>query len=128
MNKDIKRRDEIIFGEYKPDDYKFGGVKQFSGLPLETLKLLIEEGFLDPEDCQNNSPSAEEFMNFIEQHPDFTAHGHAVDSTRDDYGVTIEGIELFGARSRETEREFVMFSQHADDFVFNDKALFCWWD
>jgi hypothetical protein len=128
MNKDIKRRDEIIFGEYKPDDYKFGGVKRFSNLSLNSLTLLVEEGFLHPEDYQNCSPYAEDFVNFLKQHPDFTAHGYSVDISREDYRVTIEGIELSGTTSRETEREFVKFARCADEFEVSDNGLYCWWD
>lgn len=128
FNRDTKRRDEIIFGDYKPEAYKLGGIRRFENLTLEQFKLLYDEKFIDPEDCQNSAPSAEDFINFMQENPQFTAHGYAVSPERNDYRVTIEGLDLDGETSEETKFNFVHFARHADEFTYEQHRLRCWWD
>lgn len=50
LNKDITMRDKILFGKYRPNTYKFGGIRKFDNLDVETLGKLLEMNFADPED------------------------------------------------------------------------------
>lgn len=57
LNKDILTRDKMIFGKYRPNTYKFGGIRKFDNLDVETLGKLLEMNFADPEERQNLAPS-----------------------------------------------------------------------
>ena len=61
LNKDVKKRDEIIFGNYDRKSY-VGGVRRFEGLSLEKLKQLVDLKFIDLEEYHNSSPTVREFI------------------------------------------------------------------
>ena len=123
-NKDIETRDRIIFGKYQPEEYH-GGIRRFSELDAEVLEKLIEEKFIDPEDCQNLSPTAWEFFNFMKQYPWWMAHGYVVELKRPDYRMTIEGIETeMEPHDPEELCEYSKLCGDADDF----QTTYCWYD
>ena len=127
MNKNIKERDEILFGEYKPDAYRYGGIRYFSRLDVSTLKRLIDANYIELDECQNYSPTTEDFCNFMETHPEFTDHGYAISDKRDDYRITIEGIESDEkCKDPETVEEFIALCRFADEFNLN--TPYAWWD
>ena len=95
LNTDWKDRDRIITGEespYKQPSYS-GGIFPYQDMSVDTLKELRDKNYLDPEDCQNDSPSIEQFIELMERHPLMTAHGYAVSFERDDYRFSVEGVE-----------------------------------
>ena len=127
LNTNIKERDTILFGEYDPSAYKYGGIRHFEYLDYPTLQKLVDKKFIDPEGCQNYSPSTGDFLAFMEAHPEFTAHGYAIGLNRDDYRITIEGIEsdeIFSDVG--TLEEFVGLCRFADYFCLNPP--YAWWD
>ena len=128
MNKDFNKRDEILFGGYSEDAYKYGGIRHFEYLDVDTLKQLIDEGFIDPEECQNDSPTTMEFYEFMKKYPDFTAHGYAVSPVRSDYRITLEGIECSEPYTNETLRDFVELCRFADEFCVNQSYAYAWYD
>ncbi len=129
LNKDVNRRDQIIFGKrYQEDDYRYGGIRHFDHLNLNTLKDLINENFIDKEECQNDSPSTEDIYEFIQSHPRFTCHGYAVSISRSDYRVTLEGVELNGWYSREELIDFIEMFRYADELCIGEENLYCWYD
>lgn len=126
MNKNVKRRDKILFGSADVD-YKFGGIEHFRGIDCDTLEQLLEEDFIDPEECQNCSPSTEEFFEFMKRHPEFTAHGYAVSPKRSDYRITIEGIESDeDCNNQEVLEDFIGLCRFADEFCIHPP--YAWWD
>lgn len=128
MNKDFNKRDEILFGVYNKDAYKYGGIRHFENLDADTLKQLLDEGFIEPEEVQNYSPTTMEFYEFISAHPNFTAHGYAVSPNRDDYRITLEGIECHESCDAKTMREFIELCRFADELSMNDEYMYAWWD
>lgn len=126
LNKDIKRRAEIL---NIPADCLKGGTRRFDGASVEQIELLIKENFLSKYNCQNSSPTAEEFLDFMKQYPSAKAHGYVVSPERDDYRVTIEGLEMV-AESEEEIDAFYDFCRHASDLSVNKKKLhaYSWWD
>ena len=124
-------RDHILFGT-TPPTYS-GGVAKFTRLTLEKIKLLVKKGILDPTDSYNCSPEVQDYMDFMETHPGFHAHGYAVSPERKDCRVTIEGIK---ARLEPTDspfdpdtiRDFVLRYRHADEFEWEPDHLYCWYD
>jgi hypothetical protein len=136
MNKEHKEmnttdRDHILFGP-TPPTYS-GGVAKFTGLALDKIQLLIEKNLLSPTDFYNCSPEVQDFMDFMEDHPEFTAHGYAVSPERKDCRVTIEGIKAtLGPNDPpfdpDTIRDFVVRYRHADEFDWEPDRLYCWYD
>lgn len=94
-NKDQATRDKYISkhqdGEYpiegNLDFYRFGYIS------LKDLKWLVENGFADPKESQNNGPTIEQFIAWGEYDRDIRFSGYAVGGTRDDYRITIDGFE-----------------------------------
>ena len=125
-NYDDKRRCEIIGIDYPPK--YLGGCESFTGLTLYELNLLLNENFIDPEECQNCSPDTMEFKEFLVKYPEVTLHGYIVSPERDDYRVTIKGLEYCGDVSREMLKMFVDGYRFADDFICDDDYLYCWFD
>ena len=123
-NKDDKRRCEIL--GFTPN--YMGGYSGFGAINIDQLNTLLEEKFIDPDECQNCSPSTMVFKEFMEKYPGVTAHGYIIGPDRIDYRVTIEGLEYDGDFSREMMEDFVDMFRHADDFIFNNRYLFCWYD
>lgn len=123
LNLDYKRRNQIIFGRDEARD-----CERFSGLTLETLKQLFKEKFIEPDDSQNSAPTAEQMLEFMEKHPGVTAHGYAVHHSREDYRVTIEGLEYEGDVDTELMGEFAEFANGADSLTLNGKHLYFWFD
>ena len=134
MNKDIKRRDEIIFGKYEKDKY-FGGIRRFE-CPREVIEQLIKEDFIDLEENQNCSPTVKEFMELTDKesglgNAEFECYAVSID--RDDYRVTIEGIDL--EISDDDMDVFIYAIQNlrsADEFDIVHKScaffIHAWWD
>lgn len=127
LNKDIVSRDKIIFGKYRPNKYKFGGIQKFEGMDVKTLKTLIDNNFADPEDRQNLAPSIQEIYDFMEMYPKYTAHGYAVSDQRDDYRVSIEGVEK--GEPSESVKEFTDYMavfRYSDCFSY--ETMYCWFN
>ena len=133
MNNDVKRRDEIIWGEYNPKRYNMGGCCRLE-MGADKFKQLIQEGFLDLYENQNNSPTTIEFQKYIEGCEDWVEfEAYAIGPERDDYRVTIEGINIW-IPADQTEKlcEFVEAFRDADEFSVNTDEngfhLRAWWD
>lgn len=92
-DQEVAERDGLIFGSYDPEEY-YGGVRRFCDVSPETVAKLIEKGYADPDDTQNDSPSIQEFLDYCEQHPEMglTLGGYVVSKDRGDCRVTIDGI------------------------------------
>lgn len=127
LNADYKTRDQIIFGEYNDQNY-LGGTKRFEQLSLEKLESLVGNNFIDLDDCQNLSPTVQEFLTFMKNHPKVYAHGYVVSHNRNDYRVSIEGLSYEGKVSKELLFDFVKLCRQADEFVANEHELYAWWD
>jgi len=127
LNKDFERRDIIITGEKKSNKYD---TYSFQNMSLETLQKLFDESFIDPESSQNDSPTFESTLEFMKNHPRFTCHGYAVTIDRDDYRVSIEGVDLDAAATINELIDFVNEYRFADEFNIVGKGCHChcWFD
>lgn len=63
----VDARDTLIFGE--TIDWSKTQLEYFSALPVSVPTELIEKGFADPEETQNDSPTIQEFVEFVEVYP-----------------------------------------------------------
>ena len=113
-----KKREELL----KPYKTSNGEFYYFEKLPLSVLKELVNLGFADVDEQQNNAPSIGEFIEVMGD--TFTAHGYAVNHDRDDVRVSIEGLE---SDKGVTFADVEQFRQ-ADEFTLEDNSFRCWWD
>lgn len=125
LNKDIKTRDEIIFGKYDPKCYS-GGTRYFNGLIPEVLQKLVDKGFADPNDAQNCAPTIQELLDFTKDKDGYTFGGYVVSDNRSDYRVSVDSIDHDIPLNDEEFREFTMFARSADEFDPNNGSA--WWD
>ena len=127
LNRDIETRDKILFGKYRPSPYEHGGIRYYNGLTVQKLKILIENNFADPEECQNLAPSIGEIYAFMQKYPEYTAHGYAVSIDRHDYRVSIEGVEKGSTfKSIEEFEDYMNVFRFCDEF--NPATMRCWFD
>jgi len=125
LNKDSKARDLIIFDKLVEDN---GDIIRFEGLTLEKLDRLLDQKFADPEETQNDSPSTKEIYDFMKEHPGFTAHGYVVSRKRNDYGISLEGVEYRGNYNKKVLLKFLDLFAYADELTTKDKYLRAWYD
>lgn len=128
FNRNVERRDQIIFGEYAPDAYS-GGIRNFDTLSLKRLMQLIKEGFADPKADHNDSPTIEEMVAFSEKwEGKYVFGGYAVEVEREDYRVSIISIRRRDTEdlSEEEKKAFIAFAGEADEF--DEETFFAWWD
>lgn len=126
---EYRKRDEILFGEEEVDWSKaIGGHKSFEKLTVEQLEELVEGNFINLEGKQNESPTAQQFLEFMKMFPGTTAHGYAISPHRDDYRVTIEGVERKGINDTETQLAFTRLCVYARDIKVTSTLLYCWYD
>lgn len=124
LNRNEEDRDRLIFGEFNPNEYH-GGIRYFHGLSLATLQELFDRHFIDPNDRQNDAPTAKQFKAFMERYPAYTAHGYAVMLPRDDYRVTLDGVtKRAPADSMNELKDFATLFKDAD--TFDASIMGCW--
>ena len=131
LNKDIKRRDELIFGDYDPLEYSgnSGGVRKFNGISVQTLKQLLEENFTDPDDDQNGSPSVREMLEFSEKwNNKYVFGGYAVEIWRADYRVSLDSMwrEDLENLTADERKAFIDFVGEVDEL--DEENMSAWWD
>lgn len=127
MRYTIEDRDRVLFGNEDATRHVIGGLKYFDDVGVDTLKWLVANGFLSPGDCQNDSPSAREFIEFMESHPTFVANGYATCKARPDCRVTITGLSAPRV-SREDIIDFSDKFNDADEFSVSHGTAYCWYD
>lgn len=132
MNKDVEMRDKILFGKYDPDSYRFGGCKNFH-CSYETMKTLIENGFVDLNECQNDSPTTADFMDILDGINNVEFIAYAIGPDRSDYRITIEGVDVeIPDDNYDLFIQLIEHFRYADEFdVSHPDGSFClhaWWD
>lgn len=126
LNKDTARRAEILGDALAPTSW--GGIQNYDYATLSQLELLLKENFADPNDQQNEAPTFLQFVEFMRENPEVTAHGYIVEPHREDYRVTIEGLYLEAEHvTLESKFAFVQFNAEADELE-TDGDLRSWWD
>jgi hypothetical protein len=125
LNINQEERDEIIFSIGSP--IYSGGVAHFKGLSHEKLQELVDKNFAEVDDTQNSAPSLGKFLEFMKNHPSFLAHGYVVNKDREDYRVSIEGLEG-KSKNEEEMKAFVELQTYPDEFESVSGEQWCWYD
>lgn len=127
LNRNVDKRDMVLFGTNYDETKYFGGARRFDELSVEELEYLIKENFIDPDECQNDSPTTEEFLEYMKDHEQFVAFGYAISPDRGDYRITLEGIRSDVCFNDIDEMiDFIDRFRYADEF--NVKPPYVWWD
>lgn len=124
LDRDLEGISEFIEKELKI----YGGVLDFE-IDIETIQKLIDNGFVDVEDTQNEAPSIKEFIDFTKKYPleNFYFIGYAVMPPRSDYRISIEGLTV-ETDNRNLVVDFTTFFKNADNLSYSDDELYCWYD
>ena len=127
----MNTREEIL-AEYLEHTSFGADYSHFDKVPLSKLKELTEAGLIDRDECQNDSPTTEEFMKLMKAHKGFTAHGYIIGGNRSDKRATIEGVE--GIVSADKLPDVLATLRHADELTIinegatNEFRVRAWWD
>ena len=125
-NKDWKLRDSMLNDVYgnKQEAYD---IFRFDGVTAETLQKLVDLKYADPYEYQNGAPPIGGILEFLKENPDFTAHGYAVTVRRDDYRISLEGVE---GNSRDFDQisRFMNMFRFADEFETGIGYQRAWFD
>lgn len=124
-------RDQILALYYtEPWSGHTGTTRAYRNAPVSVMEHLVTLDFLDPEDKQNEAPTAQEFIDFMTEYPEIKCHGYVTHWDRHDNRITIEGLE--GALrdcDKGTLQAFEEFCKDADSLKVPVKnGLFAWWD
>ncbi len=129
LNTNWKERDRLVFRDKEPP--YMGGCAWYKNLDAPTLRQMIALGYADPEETQNESPEISEFADLLEQHPGLTAHGYVVSFERDDYRMSVEGVEGI-IHGTEPLIELLIKYRFADEFEIESTNggfnVRLWWD
>lgn len=125
-NKHYKFRDSMLNDVYGDKQGTYD-IFRFDGVTAETLQKLVDLKYADPDERQNEAPSIGEILEFLEENPDFTANGYAVTVRRDDYRISIEGVE---GNSRDFDQisRFMNMFRFADEFESGVGYQRAWFD
>lgn len=128
MNRDQRHRDSII-GDCFTDSEYGGGIRRFEKLTAMQLHDLYAADFVEDE-VWNDCPGNRAFMDFMDRNPGVTAHGYVVDNSREDYRLTIEGVEFFGKVTSQMREAFETRGvfESADEKQIGNNYLYCWYD
>ncbi len=130
MNFDSEARDRILFANPANADWGRSDLKYVT-LSLENVQDLWDNNFIDPDECQNDSPTTRKFYNFMKKFPGKVfAHGYATSLERgkEDYRVTIEGLLVNQEDvTEEIKKSFKRLCSKADELEL-DTRLYSWWD
>lgn len=127
LNTDYKKRDKLL-GISIDWQTVPSGTKEIKFIDYRTIEQLMKNNFLNPNDRQNESPSASEILAFLQLHPTVFAHGYVVSPYREDYRITLEGIQVKPKDTTvETKLAVFEFCKDADE-VLTTSGLYCWWD
>lgn len=100
----------------------------FDRMPPGEAKLAMDKGWIDPEDAQNDAPTAAELIDFALKWKDLgcTLSGYVVSPNREDTRVTIDSIEC--DIPEYVSREFVEAWEQLG-FRADERSLTrLWWD
>lgn len=121
-NRSLQSRDEWLFGNFQYDDYE-GGIRHFNRVSLNTIRYLIQERFINPENRHNNAPSANDILAFAEESwIDCRVGGYAERDEID--GVYITSVYFYPANQKERDAVEKFFLRQDPD----ENILGGWWD
>lgn len=128
MNKNQALRDVILEPYWRDNEYA-GGIRRFRELPSPIYGDLVIQGFVDPNDCfQEGYIELTELQSYLDRYPGTTLHGYAIEASREDYGLIIEGIEFKGETSKQQIIDTYKLFLNCDEVQLEESYLYVWAD
>lgn len=121
VNVDFRSSREFSSGAYE--------VARFSEMSSSVMEHCIEKGWLEKTSRQRDSPTAQEFLEFLQENPGFHAHGYVVHPEAGHTRIIIEGLHARAGSRRPTLEQLDRFSalcRWATEFGLNPP--YAWWD
>lgn len=116
-----EERDCFIFGY--PVEY-VNHVVEFQGMSLQTLQTLIDKGYINP-DSPHEHPTVQDYLDFLENHPDSSWSLNGFTHEYLDCGVTITGCAKSSVPTIPEIKEFVACFRDAPELVMNEDGIYC---
>lgn len=123
---DIKRRDRVFRIK---DKNRYTDISYFK-INLPTFIRAMKMGYIDKDDNQNNSPTAERLLKFAlnnQELGNFTFSGYLIYPPRRDFRATVDCIEAHASHP-DIKDKFMNIRKNADDFQISDVYCWAWWD
>ena len=129
MNMDQDTRDAIIApfttdGMGTPDRTYV----RYEGLTPEALKELVDQGFADRGEAQNDAPELGSLLDYALENKSITFSGYTIGKPRNDYRVTVDKIVLSDKSDKDATIRFALRFHSADELSDHNGALSAWWD
>ncbi len=132
--KRMERREQLIYGRsFDTADNARRELAYFEGISVDTAKLLLSEGLLEPNESHNKSPTVQEMVSFACSGTDegiWFFHGFTVGPSRPDCRITFEGMGAHVLPSPSRLAEFLRLHSKADILLVEQKGMgcYCWYD
>ena len=126
-----EEREQLVFGRsYASEKYSMGGICYFDNMSVQTAKKLMNAGYIDPNDAQNCSPTAEEMIQFCDDDTGaWYLHGYVVSPDRADCRITFEGVRSECELTAEQALDFLQAFRFADELTAGvGQTAYCWYD
>ena len=134
LGKSLKERDEFVLSKCKltyPMQRTITNgnydIFSFDGMNYATALTAVKNGWANPEETQNESPSIKEIMEFLKVNPSFTAIGYVVTPEREDTRISFEGVIATKEPSKKEYKAYVEMCRSADEFD-NKFPYRAWYD
>lgn len=127
-------RERIVFG-HEIDWSVTGPEVKFEGLSPADARVLLDNGYMNPEARSGRSPTMAEMVAFMERYAEaalersgeLSAHGRVIAPTEPDAQVVLEGVIYSGLTSDAFVKEYAALFYRADSFMLEkDLHARCW--
>ncbi|MFB2935571.1 hypothetical protein ACE1B6_09845 [Aerosakkonemataceae cyanobacterium BLCC-F154] len=125
MTENIEELLGTTITEYTPNAIKF------SGLSLETLQQILQQGYTTPTASFNATPTVGSFIEFGQkcQKIGATATFDGIAFTdKQTPDLVVDAITVIGVKDLDFAGEFVRFVRGCDEIEINSQKLYAWWD
>lgn len=128
INRDCRKRDSIIFGDNKPD--YTNGICRFKDLRVDKLNKLLDYNFIDDNHRHYEKiPSIRDIISFMNEwyEYDVKAHGYVLSCDREDYRVSLDGIEILSKTdlSDELVKDISALFRSSEYFKLTNNTFYC---
>jgi len=113
---------------YHDENWYHGGLRHFNDMDYDTLQWMVDNRFADLEERQNDGPTIKSFLRYLKDRPNFSVIGYVVDSSRNDYRLSVDGITATDLSVDDKEFFSTIFGRWADEYELNDESARAWWD
>jgi len=128
INRDCRKRDNIIFGDSKPN--YINGICRFKDLRVDKLIKLLVYNFIDDNNGHYDKvPSVRDIIGFMNEwyEYDVKVHGYVVSNDREDCRMFLDGIEISSKTdlSDELIKDISALFRSSECFKLTNNTFYC---